>query len=49
MQELAVRPVPSMNWFPEEWDAVLRVNLTGTFDVTRNAIPHLIQSVVQAS
>jgi NAD(P)-dependent dehydrogenase (short-subunit alcohol dehydrogenase family) len=29
---------------PEEWDAVIRVNLTGTFDVTRNAIPHLIQS-----
>ena len=29
---------------PEEWDAVLRVNLTGTFDVTRRAIPHLIRS-----
>jgi len=28
---------------PEEWDRVLRVNLTGTFDVTRNAIPHLIR------
>lgn len=29
---------------PADWDAVLRVNLTGTFDVTRMAIPHLIQS-----
>lgn len=29
---------------PADWDAVLRVNLTGTFDVTRNAIPHLIRS-----
>jgi NAD(P)-dependent dehydrogenase (short-subunit alcohol dehydrogenase family) len=27
---------------PADWDAVLRVNLTGTFDVTRHAIPHLI-------
>jgi len=29
---------------PAEWDAVLRVNLTGSFDVTRCAIPHLIRS-----
>jgi NAD(P)-dependent dehydrogenase (short-subunit alcohol dehydrogenase family) len=29
---------------PQDWDAVLRVNLTGSFDVTRNAIPHLIRS-----
>lgn len=29
---------------PADWDAVLRVNLTGTFDVTRNAIAHLIRS-----
>jgi NAD(P)-dependent dehydrogenase (short-subunit alcohol dehydrogenase family) len=29
---------------PADWDAVLRVNLTGTFDVTQNAIPHLIAS-----
>jgi NAD(P)-dependent dehydrogenase (short-subunit alcohol dehydrogenase family) len=29
---------------PADWDAVLKVNLTGTFDVTRNAIPHLIRS-----
>jgi NAD(P)-dependent dehydrogenase (short-subunit alcohol dehydrogenase family) len=27
-----------------EWDKVLQVNLTGTFDVTRNAIAHLIRS-----
>src|SRR5688572_21744789 len=27
---------------PAEWDAVIRVNLTGTFDVSRLAIPHLI-------
>jgi NAD(P)-dependent dehydrogenase (short-subunit alcohol dehydrogenase family) len=29
---------------PAEWDRVLRVNLTGAFDVTRLAIPHLIKS-----
>jgi NAD(P)-dependent dehydrogenase (short-subunit alcohol dehydrogenase family) len=29
---------------PEEWDAVLRVGLTGAFHVTRRAIPHLIKS-----
>lgn len=29
---------------PDEWEAVLRVDLTGTFNVTRNAIPHLIKS-----
>jgi NAD(P)-dependent dehydrogenase (short-subunit alcohol dehydrogenase family) len=29
---------------PADWDAVIKVNLTGTFDVTRNAIPHLIRS-----
>lgn len=27
---------------PDDWDRVLAVNLTGTFDVTRAAIPHLI-------
>ena len=26
---------------PDAWDAVLRVNLTGTFNVTRACIPHL--------
>ncbi|MEW9586163.1 SDR family oxidoreductase [Paraburkholderia sp. DGU8] len=29
---------------PEDWDRVLRVNLTGTFEVTRLAIPHLKKS-----
>ena len=29
---------------PAEWDRVLRVNITGAFDVTRCAIPHLIRS-----
>ena len=29
---------------PAEWDAVVQVNLTGTFDVTQHAIPHLIRS-----
>jgi NAD(P)-dependent dehydrogenase (short-subunit alcohol dehydrogenase family) len=29
---------------PDQWDAVLAVNLTGTFDVTRLAIPHLKRS-----
>lgn len=29
---------------PEAWEAVLRVNLTGTFIVTQHAIPHLKQS-----
>ncbi len=29
---------------PADWDAVLRVNLTGLFDVTRTAIPHLVRS-----
>jgi NAD(P)-dependent dehydrogenase (short-subunit alcohol dehydrogenase family) len=29
---------------PDAWDAVLRVNLTGTFTVTQAAIPHLKQS-----
>lgn len=36
------KPVQELD--PADWDAVLRVNLTGTFDVTRNAIPHLIRS-----
>ena len=29
---------------PDAWDAVLRINLTGTFNVTRHAIPHLKRS-----
>lgn len=28
----------------KDWDAVLRINLTGTFHVTKSAIPHLIRS-----
>ncbi|MGH9524160.1 MAG: SDR family oxidoreductase [Terriglobales bacterium] len=36
------KPVHALD--PADWDAVVRVNLTGTFDVTRNAIPHLIES-----
>jgi NAD(P)-dependent dehydrogenase (short-subunit alcohol dehydrogenase family) len=35
-------PVHEMD--PSDWDAVLRVNLTGAFDVTRAAIPELIRS-----
>jgi NAD(P)-dependent dehydrogenase (short-subunit alcohol dehydrogenase family) len=35
-------PVESFD--PEAWDRVLRVNLTGTFDVTRHAIPHVKRS-----
>jgi NAD(P)-dependent dehydrogenase (short-subunit alcohol dehydrogenase family) len=29
---------------PDAWEAVLHVNLTGTFNVTRHAIPHLKRS-----
>ena len=29
---------------PDQWEQVLRVDLTGTFIVTKNAIPHLIRS-----
>jgi NAD(P)-dependent dehydrogenase (short-subunit alcohol dehydrogenase family) len=29
---------------PDAWEAVLRINLTGTFNVTRHAIPHLKHS-----
>ncbi|VVD76900.1 SDR family oxidoreductase [Pandoraea terrigena] len=29
---------------PDAWDAVMRLNLTGTFTVTQQAIPHLKQS-----
>jgi NAD(P)-dependent dehydrogenase (short-subunit alcohol dehydrogenase family) len=35
-------PVETMD--PDAWEAVLRVNLTGTFNVTRLSIPHLKQS-----
>ena len=36
------KPVQDID--PDDWDAVLRIDLTGTFDVTRNAIPYLIRS-----
>lgn len=36
------KPVQELD--PADWDAVVQVNLTGTFDVTRNAIPHLIRT-----
>jgi NAD(P)-dependent dehydrogenase (short-subunit alcohol dehydrogenase family) len=36
------RPVQELD--PADWDAVVRVNLTGTFDATRAAIPYLIRS-----
>jgi NAD(P)-dependent dehydrogenase (short-subunit alcohol dehydrogenase family) len=36
------KPVRDLD--PAEWDAVIKVNLTGAFDVTRLAIPHLIRS-----
>ena len=36
------RPVHELD--PADWDAVLRVNLTGAFDVTRHVIPHLIRA-----
>jgi NAD(P)-dependent dehydrogenase (short-subunit alcohol dehydrogenase family) len=35
---------PVDQYAPEEWDAVVAVNLSGTFDVTRRAIPLLKQS-----
>jgi NAD(P)-dependent dehydrogenase (short-subunit alcohol dehydrogenase family) len=35
-------PVEAMD--PDAWDFVVRVNLTGTFNVTRLAIPYLKQS-----
>ena len=35
---------PVDQYDPVEWDKVVSVNLTGTFDVTRLAIPHLKQS-----
>jgi NAD(P)-dependent dehydrogenase (short-subunit alcohol dehydrogenase family) len=34
------KPVHELD--PADWEAVLRVNLTGAFDVSRLAIPHLI-------
>jgi NAD(P)-dependent dehydrogenase (short-subunit alcohol dehydrogenase family) len=36
--------VPVEEFDPDEWDRVVQVNLTGTFNVTRLAIPYLKQS-----
>ena len=36
------KPVKDIS--PEEWEAVMKVDVNGTFNVTRNAIPHLIRS-----
>lgn len=36
------RPMHELD--PSDWDAVLRVNLTGAFHVTRHAVPRLIAS-----
>jgi NAD(P)-dependent dehydrogenase (short-subunit alcohol dehydrogenase family) len=36
------KPVHELD--PADWDAVLRVNLTGAFDVARLTIPHLIRN-----
>jgi NAD(P)-dependent dehydrogenase (short-subunit alcohol dehydrogenase family) len=35
-------PVEEMN--PDEWEKVMQVDLTGTFNVTRLDIPHLKKS-----
>jgi NAD(P)-dependent dehydrogenase (short-subunit alcohol dehydrogenase family) len=35
---------PVEQFDPDKWEAVIQVNLTGTFNVTRLAIPHLKQS-----
>jgi NAD(P)-dependent dehydrogenase (short-subunit alcohol dehydrogenase family) len=35
---------PVEEFDPDKWEAVLQVNLTGTFNVTRLAIPHLKKS-----
>jgi NAD(P)-dependent dehydrogenase (short-subunit alcohol dehydrogenase family) len=36
--------VPVKDVDPDQWEEVLKVDLTGTFNVTKNAIPHLIRS-----
>ena len=41
---IAGPPAPVEEVRPDDWDQVVQVNLTGTFDVTRLAIPHLKQS-----
>ncbi len=41
---IAGLPLPVDQMPPDDWDKVVAVNLTGMFDVTRLAIPHLKQS-----
>jgi NAD(P)-dependent dehydrogenase (short-subunit alcohol dehydrogenase family) len=41
---IAGMTLPVAEYPPDEWDKVVAVNLTGMFDVTRLAIPHLKQS-----
>ncbi len=36
--------LPVADYPPDDWDNVIAINLTGMFDVTRLAIPHLKQS-----
>lgn len=36
------KPVQDID--PDEWEAVLRIDITGTFVATKHAIPHLIRS-----
>ncbi|HEY7999589.1 MAG TPA: SDR family NAD(P)-dependent oxidoreductase, partial [Pseudolabrys sp.] len=36
--------LPVADYPPDDWDKVMAVNLTGMFDVTRLAIPHLKKS-----
>ena len=35
---------PVVDLDPDEWELVLKVDLTGTFNVTRNVIPHLLRA-----
>src|ERR1700688_2986702 len=41
---IAGMTLPVADYPPDDWDKVIAVNLTGMFDVTRLAIPHLKQS-----
>jgi NAD(P)-dependent dehydrogenase (short-subunit alcohol dehydrogenase family) len=45
---IAGQTAPVEQVSPSEWDRVMRVNLGGTFNVTRLAIPHLKKSTVGA-
>ena len=42
------RPRRSRRWIPTTWEKVVAVNLNGTFNVTRCAIPHLKRSAAGA-